>query len=294
MPRPEPRLAVSGLPGRHLVTAFPYTVLAAPGSVTLVAGEDLRWTLTGAGIELWLPGLIATMDGSRTVGQVVESLDVRYRDDALELISSLRGERVLVDAPARSIHAPSAFGADLQGSGPVRRLLEEPLQGDRSARTPGNLVLCQDSLDFGEALRVNRAWRSGQREDGPATRPPAALIWATVGPMSRGYVSPAIIAGGGPCLECLVTHFRRLSPAPEIYDALIEHSSRGGVVGPVPFPDCAARVLAQIVIWKLQQVAREDPPAALYRLHVLELESMELSTHRVFVDPECGACQGAD
>ena len=58
-----------------------------------------------------------------------------------------------------------------------------------------------------------------------------------------------------------------------------------GAAGPV------LGVLEQLVLWKAEQRARPDPPPALYRLHVVEADSLEVSAHRVFADPECSACR---
>jgi bacteriocin biosynthesis cyclodehydratase domain-containing protein len=108
--------------------------------------------------------------------------------------------------------------------------------------------------------------------------------------MSRGYVSPLFLPDAGPCLACLLGHFERLSPAPEIYRELREHARAGRPVEPVPIPPEAVTVLAALVRWKASLAAQREPPAALYRLHVLEVETMEVSSHRVFVDPECPEC----
>ena len=42
----------------------------------------------------------------------------------------------------------------------------------------------------------------------------------------------------------------------------------------------------------LTEEAGELPPAALYRLHALEVATLEVTAHRVFADPECPACRG--
>jgi bacteriocin biosynthesis cyclodehydratase domain-containing protein len=110
--------------------------------------------------------------------------------------------------------------------------------------------------------------------------------------MSRGYVSPVFLHDAGPCLDCLLHGFRRLSPAPELYDELIEHSRLGGTITSVPFPSPAVEILRQLVAWKAELLEQADPPAALYQLHVLEVSSLEVTAHRVFFDPECPSCRG--
>jgi bacteriocin biosynthesis cyclodehydratase domain-containing protein len=95
----------------------------------------------------------------------------------------------------------------------------------------------------------------------------------------------------GPCLGCLLRHFRRLSPAPEFYD-LLQNSDRQNLPGPADgvAPE-AHRILMELAAWKVRQMGREQPPAAIYRLHVLELANMEVTTHHVLIDPECPECR---
>jgi bacteriocin biosynthesis cyclodehydratase domain-containing protein len=90
----------------------------------------------------------------------------------------------------------------------------------------------------------------------------------------------------------LLGHFRRLSPAPEVYDGLLAHARLGRSVEPVPFPKEAAAILVQLALWKIALLAQLEAQPALYRLHVLETETLEVSSHRVFVDPECPECGG--
>src|SRR5262249_3808198 len=142
-------------------------------------------------------------------------------------------------------------------------------------------VLCQDRLHYGEVIQFHRKRRL-------AAEP---WMWASVGPVQRGYVSPVFVTHAGPCFGCLLRHFRRLSPAPEFYDVLksengIEYSGPADAV-----PAGALQILAQLAAWKVKQLGLERPSAALYRLHVLELASMEVSSHRVLIDPECPECR---
>jgi ribosomal protein S12 methylthiotransferase accessory factor len=110
--------------------------------------------------------------------------------------------------------------------------------------------------------------------------------------MSRAYVGPLFLPDAGPCLSCLLYHFRRLSPVPELYDALANHARAAGPVAAVPFPGPAAAMVQQLLLWKAALAGESEAPAALYRLHVLEVASLEVSSHRVFVDPECPECRG--
>lgn len=215
--------------------------------------------------------------------------------DAVRLVA---GEdlRYALDAPGLETWFPALFAA-LDGR-PVEQALEaveaprraearallDRLRGERvlveaSARAahPGGevRVFRQDRLDYAAALDVNR------QADAP-------WIWASTGPLQRAYVSPVFLPDAGPCLECLVRHFRGLSPAAEIYDALIEHPEAIRASGA---PAELEEIVGQIITWKSRAFAEPEPPAAVYRLHVVEAESLEVSTHAVLPDPDCPACR---
>jgi bacteriocin biosynthesis cyclodehydratase domain-containing protein len=142
------------------------------------------------------------------------------------------------------------------------------------------VILCQDRLDYEAALQFNHRCRASG----------SPWLWASTGAMSRGYVSPVFLPDAGPCLACLLRQFQRLSPAPEIYDALREQARQGQPIELVPFPAQGIEILKQLVLWKISWLSRPDPPPAFYRLHVLEIASLEVSTHRVWADPQCPEC----
>jgi bacteriocin biosynthesis cyclodehydratase domain-containing protein len=265
------------LDARRPRLALPYTLLSAPDTVRLVAGEDFRYTLHGPGIERWLPEFLAGLQGVEPLAGALARLPQERRDTARQLAQRLYGERVLVDGPALVAHPVGAYVLAVEGAGALRQALEGAAGEGRTLA-----VLCQDRLDYEEALRFNRRCRVGI----------SPWLWATYGPMQRGYVSPLFLPDAGPCLACLLGHFRRLSPAPEIYADLIEHARQGLPIQPVDFPAEGVAVLRALVLWKAAQLASPDPPAAAYRLHVLETETMEVSAHRVFADPDCPECGG--
>jgi bacteriocin biosynthesis cyclodehydratase domain-containing protein len=267
-------------PPRRPCLALPFTVLTGRDTVRLVAGEDFRYTLTGPGLEQWLPGLLVALDGSCLLEDALGRVPDAQREPARELVERLYGERVLVEGPAEAAHPAGRYRLAPEGSAAWRAGLEgRPDDGTASAVL---MVLCQDRLDYDEALRFNRRCLAGT----------APWLWATTGPMGRGYVSPVFLPDAGPCLACLLSHFRRLSPAPEFYDALAEHARAGLPIRPVPFPPPAVAVVQQLVRWKADLLAEPETPAALYRLHVVEVASLEVTSHRVFADPECPECRG--
>lgn len=269
---------------RRLRLALPFTTLTAPDTVRLIAGEDFRYSLMGAGVEGWLPQFLSHLDGLRTLETALRDLPRERREAALEAVERLYGERALVDGTAAEAHRAANYRLVVEGSGKLRERLEATIsRGDGAARTAQARslgIFCQERLDYATALEFNRKCRASQNP----------WLWATYGPMARGYVSPLFWPDAGPCLHCLVRHFQRLSPAPELYDELIEHSGKQQTISPVPFPDVGVAMLESLALWKVSIAAEPEPPAALYRLHVVEVSTMEISTHRVFADPECPDC----
>jgi bacteriocin biosynthesis cyclodehydratase domain-containing protein len=257
--------------------SLPFTFLGGPDRVRLVAGEDFRYTLEGPRLDKWLPGWLPTLDGRRTLEEALAALPEELRPAARQVVARLYGERVLIDAPAAAAHRPRHYRLAVEGSRPLRDGL-----GDADPSAEAIHVLCQDRLDYDEVLHFNRRMLEGR----------VPWFWVTCGPLSRGYVSPAFLPDAGPCLECLLAGFRRLSPAPELYAELAEHAAQGRPLAPAPFPRPAVAVLLDLLRWKVELLAESAPPAALYRLHVLEVAALEVSAHRVFADPECPACRG--
>jgi bacteriocin biosynthesis cyclodehydratase domain-containing protein len=255
--------------------ALPFTVLVSPGVVRLVAGEDFRYTLQADGLDRWLPGLLASLDGRRRLDEALGGIGDADRRAAAEIVERLYGERVLVDGGAAEAHPAALHRLVAEGRGPlIDGLATGPTSG------PALTILCQDRLDYDETLRFNRARLEGA---GP-------WMWATIGPMARGYVSPVFLPGSGPCLGCLLGQFRRRSPAPELYDALEEQGRNGRPIEPSTFPAEGVGILRNLILRKAAMLSDPGMPAAPYRLHVLEAATLEVSSHSVYRDPECEAC----
>jgi bacteriocin biosynthesis cyclodehydratase domain-containing protein len=274
----------SRLPGRTLPVrprlALPFTFLGEGDQVRLVAGEDFRWTLAGPGIASWLPAWLALLDGRRTLDEMLTQLAPEHHAAARQILDHLAGERVLIAGPVEAGHSDRRHRLLVEGTGLFRAGLEA--LADAYPALPVVAVLCQDRPDIDEVLRFNeRSLRSA-----------SPWLWISCAAMNRGYVSPVFLPDAGPCLRCLLGHFRRLSPLPELYDELAEHTRAGGRLAAVPFPAPAVTILQQILVWKIDLLAREEASAAMYRLHVLEAASLEVSSHPVMVDPECRACHG--
>lgn len=262
--------------------ALPFTILSSPNRVRLVAGEDFRYTLDGLELDSWLPAWLLALDGRRILAEALATLAEGRRDVAREIVARLYGERVLIDGPAASAHTPAVFALHVEGEGVLHQELTAACQSAGETGIRRLPVLCQDRLDYEEALRFNRR----QQEEG------VPWLWASCAPMSRAYVSPLFLPDAGPCLECLLHHFQRLSPVPELYADLMEHARQGRAIRSTPIPTRAVPLLVQLVRWKAELACEAPSPAALFRLHVLDVASLEITSHRVFPDPECASCTG--
>ena len=262
-------------PSRRPRFALPFSILHQPDKVRLVAGEDFRYTFTAPGLDTWLPAFLARLDGSLPVESLLAGVEEGRRADALAVLERLFGERAVVDGPASAAHVARASRLVVVG---ISSLCDALATDDSQGESP-LVVLCQDRLDYAEALDCNRRCR----------REGSRWLWVSTGAMQRGYVGPLFLPDAGPCFGCLLRSFQRLSPAPELYDALIRQQ---GALQPVPFPPESTAMLAQVVRWKAARSAEPVAPPALYRLHVLECATLEVSTHRVFVDAQCPECHG--
>ncbi len=271
---------------RHPQFAWRFTILTGPGLVRLIAGEELRFTLREPELETWLPAWLQGLDG-RSLGELLEQLPAARQSQALDWMQRLYGERIVVDTPAAQVANPRTLLAVVTGTGPLVARLQAVLDADRptpdepSASAPASIhVLCQDRLDYAAALEFNRQCR-WQREP---------WLWVSTGAAERAWVSPLFLADAGPCLECLVRGFQRLSPAPELYEALLAHVREGGAVEPADFPAAGLELLVQLTRWKLTRSMAVPPAAALFRLHVVETSTLEVTSYPTLLDPDCPAC----
>jgi len=262
--------------------AFPFAILTRPNTVRLVAGEEFRYTLRSPSLEQWLPPLLKSFEREVEWRLLLNQLPPERRQQAQEIITRLHGEHVLLEANGE--HAPlvSSQSWVVEGSGKLSELLRTAIPA-APANAARAAVLGQDNLDYAAALDFNRRCRRSGA---------TAWLWISCGPMGRGFVSPIFRPHAGPCLACLLRNFQRLSPAPDIYNDLIEHSRAGGEIPPVPFPAPALALLAALARWKIEISTQTEASVGVYQLHVLETDTMASTMHRVFRDPHCPDCSG--
>ena len=219
----------------------------APGFTSLIDAGSV-WLVAGEDVRYRL-----TVDDPRWLHDVIARCDgsrtldelAATHADARATLERLYEERVLVDGTAAQAHVPA-----------------------------GVEVFAQDSLDHRALLAKNREMLAARKR----------WMWITTGPGGRAYVGPVFVPDAGPCAECLLVHFKRLSPVPELYDVLLAHE---GAIAPAPFPDAARSTLAAFVQWKLSLAG----VAALYALHVIETTDLTITSHVPLADVECKACR---
>lgn len=262
--------------------AFPFTIITKQNTVKLIAGEDYRYTLTGANLDSWLPSLLAKIDGNKLTKEILENFDEPLKEQALAILERLYGERVLIENVVLKIATKENYKLEIFGSGKVYNLLQNLAEKDFNKDSKNIIkILCQDRLDYQEILNFNQ-----QR-----LMENSLFLWVSYGAMTRGFVSPIFFPNIGACLSCLITQFKHLSPTPEIYQELIEHAQSSKTIQAVNFPDYGVKMLEQLVLWKLSLLQETELPASIYRLHVLEISSLEISSHQVFIAPDCPGCR---
>ena len=262
---------------RRARLALPFTVVRAPGVLRLVGGEAFRYTLRGAGIETWGPALLEAFETGARVGDALTTLPEAHRAAARALVVDLYGERVLIDAPATLAPAPAPPRLVPMGSAAWRDRVQSP----PGVATEGTLaVLCQDTLDYAAAGAFGRARR--------AVGEP--WIWASTAPLARAYVGPVLLPDAGPCMTCIDRHFLRLSPAPEVFEALRDGDLGPRGIRPTPFPEPAIAMVAALAQWKAEAMAYAEVPRGVFQLHVIEASSFEVSAHQPLLDPTCPDC----
>lgn len=240
-----------------------FTAMVDNDSLWLVAGEDVRYRLRLAD-PTWLHDLLARCDGSRTIDELAGA-----HADAPGTIERLYEERVLVDGTVAQAHTPMAPAYQVHGTGPLVDALRGPT-GDID-------VFVQDSLDHKALLARNREALASRRK----------WMWISTGPGGRAYVGPLFVPDAGPCAACLLVHFKRLSPVPELYDVVMAH---GGAIAPTPFPEAAIATTAALARWKLALVA-QPMASPLYALHVIDTGALTITSHAPRADVECTECR---
>lgn len=153
-------------------------------------------------------------------------------------------------------------------------------RGGTASQTERVVTLCQDTLDYAAACAFGRERRA-------AGEP---WLWVSTAPLARAYVGPVLLPDAGPCMTCIDRHFLRLSPAPELFEALRSGDLGPDGIRPTPFPAPALDMVAALVRWKAEALATAEVPRGVFDLHVVEVASFEVTAHRPLLDPTCPDC----
>jgi bacteriocin biosynthesis cyclodehydratase domain-containing protein len=260
----------------QLKWSIPITLLVDKDKLWLVAGEDVRYSLSVEEPED-LMELLRNCDGSGRLGLSLSEATPQRRAKWEQILEQLYSERVLVEAAPHEIPCEPPMGFLVLGENDLATDVSKAVVSEPS--TDPIRVFCQEDMNYGRALEFNRrAVKEGFR-----------WVWLTSGPSDRAYVGPLMLPSAGPCLDCLFHHFRRLSPEPDLFNALCTASK--STFAPVCFPQEGRSMLAALARWKLSLVGQKPANPALYSLHVLERSSLTVSQHPVFVNPDCPTCQ---
>lgn len=261
--------------------AVSFTIIAEGDMVHLIGGEDLRYTVRAGEASVELVGLLHRCDGSARLDHLLEMIPARHQDVVRQLVERLASERVLAPGQPEQAVSGCSHWLVVEGRGPLCERLKVAVEGAVRADSMPVALLCQDVLDYQAAIDFNRRCLQERLP---------FWMWVTTGPAMRAYVSPVFVPDAGPCLACLIGHFQRLSPVPQLYDTLLRHGQQGGAFTPVEFPQTGLAIVEQLARWKINLLRMSPPPAAVFRLHVLELVTLEVQAHRVFADPLCREC----
>jgi len=288
-------------PSRELWDSHPRllpgsTVIAEDSVVHLIAGEDFRFTIQTGDAAPAIARVLRGCLGLHPLADLLIGLTAAERDLALRIVDRLRSERMLFDGPV--LPPPEIpWQIQIEGTGVLVQRARElwlpendanrpSAEGERTLNAPNRRnppvvrVLVQQDLDLAQVLEFNRRQLAEEAD---------AWLWVTTGPLARGYVSPVLLKWGRPCLECLLRHFRRLSPAPQLYDVLERPAEPMRFVPGEP-AEPLARVVLEIANWKLRRLGQSPAAASQFALHVVEGETLETTLHPVWLDPTCPGC----
>jgi len=286
-------------PSRELWDSHPRllpgsTVIAEDSVVHLIAGEDFRFTIQTGDATPAIARVLRGCQGDRPLADLLAGLDPAQRDLAP---SDCRPSAVRTDALRRP--APPS----------TRDSLANRNRGGQHPRPAGPGVV---AVHRWSALSV-----SGGKHNAEQPQPRRCLARSRAGPAGSrprpgaGIQSPAIGGRGrglalghhGPPLARVcqpghpqtgpplsrVRHFRRLSPAPQLYDVLERPAEPIRFVPGEP-AEPLARIVLEIANWKLRRLGQSPAAASQFALHVVEGETLETTLHPVWLDPTCPGC----
>jgi thiazole/oxazole-forming peptide maturase SagD family component len=79
--------------------------------VRLVAGEEFRYTLHSPALDRWLPRWLGSFENAAEWAPLLKQLPGEHQKQALEIITRLYGERVLLEGNGEHLHLPPRVAA---------------------------------------------------------------------------------------------------------------------------------------------------------------------------------------
>lgn len=303
-------MTVDGLPTLPYLPPW-YRVATAPGKVVLEYGQRIV-SLEGGAADRLVPALLAVLDGTRTVDEIVLLLGAPVRPAIEKALGELAAHGVLVEGPPASTELPRpvAGTAELLASlGSANGAVAETvasvagcsvavagagsagLEAARLLRTAGATVTRAEAICAGTdlvvaapaacELPVLAQWNAEAIE--------ARQPWLQVLPFDgrHGAVGPLYLPGDTACHEC----FRRrllanLGAAEEV--PLLEATAAAYPAATAV--DAVLGALAALVALAWLALRNHYVPGAFFAFELLPTPS--LSVHHVHRVPRCVACSG--
>lgn len=257
--------------------ALPTSIIPDGRFLHLVCGMELKVSLELGEQVPHLARMLEKCDGSLTLEELVQDLGA-HRPHGLSLIEQLLGDRLLVDDLQPGSNRRKLHGISVEGTGPLALGLANLDHQGESVR-----ILVQDHLDLPAARAFNRRQLKLEQP----------YLWVTTGLADVGLVSPIFFPDSGPCLECFLHQYQKISIPSGIQEILNRQNEKTLTLGESEFPGEGLVMLQQLVRWKVRRLGLNLSGSNVFRLHVLDKTSLEISTHRIYKDPFCSECSNA-
>jgi bacteriocin biosynthesis cyclodehydratase domain-containing protein len=302
--------------GRPTLPTLPYLppwyrLVTGPGKVVLEYGQRIV-SLEGGAADRLLPAMLAVLDGTRTVEEIVLLLGEPVRPAVEKALGELAAHGVLVEGPPATAELPRPVAGTAELLASLRSrggTLAETvaaiagcavavagegaagLEAARLLRASGAEVTHADSMSSGADLFVVapapaelpalREWNAQAIE----SRQP----WLQVLPFDGRYgaVGPLYLPGDTACHECFrLRRAANLDAADEL--PLLEPSPASYPAAPPV--DAVLGALAALLALAWLVLGDHYVPAAFVAFELLPMPS--LSVHHVHRVPRCAVCSG--
>jgi bacteriocin biosynthesis cyclodehydratase domain-containing protein len=302
------------IPNRPLLS--PWHRIARDDRRVLFEHADTVSSFAGAAATTLLPALLPLLDGTRTVGEIVECLGTRVAPAIERALTALAGAGALTEGPAVTAEAPERartalfLASQWPGDGPAA-VLDRVSQSRVVVAGAGCFadavaeLLRQSGTDRIERTSVEElpsgtidlliaaplARERGMLEKLNSAALERRLVWLPVLPFDgrHAVVGPLLVAGETCCYRCYVLRRASTSGYREEQSALVD----------VPFPELTPPALAAMIsglgaTLALRWLGWRDPELP-GRAHSLEQwPTVTVQVHTVHRVPRCPSCSEVD